>query len=319
MSSNSTPANSAEPLKQSERTDNLDVEEEVVIVNGGRAQNVDKNSNEEKEEKKEEMDDEDDGLTADKRAYNVFAANNATVHEYGADMGNKMKKGIDWIRSTFEFDELELENSYRFTVKLANCITFTESILSDTCIPMTLPAMGRISNVECDAYASQLSITYEYDRSSYQSKSMNPLTFSVIVTPWPGDDVLSAGNDANQYFIDSDKKKISIAHSPALNANGTMYVFAPLLVQPCVFGQEYDMVMESENLLGITRSKSCKYRPVRVPPQPVIDSIDTDDTEWKMTINVSCAGYNDDDCLAWYELQLVKPPKNTLILDDDSY
>eukprot|EP01084_Bolivina_argentea_P233354 393068_1 len=98
-----------------------------------------------------------------------------------------------------------------------------------------------------------------------------------------------------------------------------MYVFAPLLVQPCVFGQEYDMVMESENLLGITRSKSCKYRPVRVPPQPVIDSIDTDDTEWKMTINVSCAGYNDDDCLAWYELQLVKPPKNTLILDDDSY
>eukprot|EP01083_Nonionella_stella_P181333 649234_1 len=274
---------------------------------------------EEKEEKKEEMDDEDDGLTADKRAYNVFAANNATVHEYGADMGNKMKKGIDWIRSTFEFDELELENSYRFTVKLANCITFTESILSDTCIPMTLPAMGRISNVECDAYASQLSITYEYDRSSYQSKSMNPLTFSVIVTPWPGDDVLSAGNDANQYFIDSDKKKISIAHSPALNANGTMYVFAPLLVQPCVFGQEYDMVMESENLLGITRSKSCKYRPVRVPPQPVIDSIDTDDTEWKMTINVSCAGYNDDDCLAWYELQLVKPPKNTLILEEKHY
>eukprot|EP01083_Nonionella_stella_P181334 649235_1 len=55
MSSNSTPANSAEPLKQSERTDNLDVEEEVVIVNGGRAQNVDKNSNEEKEEKKEEI------------------------------------------------------------------------------------------------------------------------------------------------------------------------------------------------------------------------------------------------------------------------
>eukprot|EP01084_Bolivina_argentea_P008538 15973_1 len=94
---------------------------------------------EEEEEKKQDE---------SQRAYNIFTEN-AEILERKRD--KKLKK-LDWIRRKFEFDGLLLEEEYKFSIKLSNCITYTESVLSRKIMPMTLPSPGIINSVKCDPY-----------------------------------------------------------------------------------------------------------------------------------------------------------------------
>ncbi len=54
-----------------------------------------------------------------KEAYNIFTQNAEMLE---TQKGKKLKQ-LGWIRMTFELDELLLENKYKFSIKLSNCIT----------------------------------------------------------------------------------------------------------------------------------------------------------------------------------------------------
>ncbi len=61
-----------------------------------------------------------------------------------------------------------------------------------------------ITNVKCDPYKNELYINYSYNKFDYENKSMNPLSFNIVIIPWPNDSYYSFTKNNNSYAIDDD-------------------------------------------------------------------------------------------------------------------
>ena len=250
----------------------------------------------------------DNNDEVEKKAYDIFTENKEILK---TNINKKLQK-LDWIRTSFEFNNLLLDSEYKFTIKLSNCISYTESNLSNLIIPMTLPSKGIINNIFCNSYKRELYINYEYDKIFYENKSMNPISFNLIIKPWPLNNNINSFklNNNNSYVIDEDNKKIIIAHEGILNNNTNIYNFEKLIISNIIFGQIYNIQLETENEIGINKTDIYSYCPVCIPPKPIIKSIETDDKNWNMTINILCDGYDKKECQAWFEIDLIDPGNN---------
>merc|ERR1712176_600420 len=122
-------------------------------------------------------------MTASQKAWDIYSHNTQRIDDGVNDI--KFKK-LDWIRTKFEFDGLRDEEQYRFIVRLANAITFAESKRSQIIMPMIQPGSGKIDSVRQLESNNTLFVDYSYPEQFCQNQSMNPLTFSVTISPWPG-------------------------------------------------------------------------------------------------------------------------------------
>ena len=203
-----------------------------------------------------------------------------------------------------------MEQEYKFTVKLSNSITSSESLISSSIIPLTLPSIGIINNVSCEPNTKTLFINSSYQKKSYKNKSMNPLKLFIKILPYPGNNSFVMNND-EWFKLDEKNQRIQIIHKPKnINNNDEMCIFEQLIVSSINLGNEYSIFMEAENSVGknvINIDKSYKYIPVRKPPKPMIEYVNTDSSQWTMSIHFRADGFDDNDCRAWFELELIDP------------
>ena len=229
-----------------------------------------------------------------------------------AAKGDKLQKQ-DWSRDIFDFTNLGLQQEYKFTIKLANSITFSESVFSESIIPKTLASIGIIDKITCDPQSKILRIDSLYPQKSYNNKSMNPMKLFIKITPWPGNYAFLMNND-DLFNVDEENERIEILHKPIsiIDKKLAKYCkFEQLIVTKINLGIEYSINMESQNEIGINKNKkdsdSFKYIPVRKPPKPVIEYVNVDEKQWSMDIHFRAYGFDFKDCRAWFELELIDP------------
>ncbi len=75
--------------------------------------------------------------------------------------GNKLQKQ-GWIRKIFDFNNLLMEQKYKFQIKLSNSIYYGESIISNSIIAQTIPESGEIDSIKCNPQLHTLNINYKY-------------------------------------------------------------------------------------------------------------------------------------------------------------
>ncbi len=228
--------------------------------------------------------------------------------------GNKLRKE-GWCRDIYDFHNLSLQEEYKFTIKLSNTITYSESILSDIIIPKTIPDCGIIDKITCDPQSEILRIDPLYPSKSYINKSMQPIKLFIQIIPWVGNDSFVM-NDDNKYQIaisenKENENRIEILDKPDCfdPFNNKFVRFEQLIVSKIKLGQEYEIIIHSENIIGKNRSKSYKYIPVKKPPKPIIEYVTKDIENWSMSIHFRANGYDNNDCRAWFEIELIDPTK----------
>eukprot|EP01083_Nonionella_stella_P316310 1146328_1 len=226
--------------------------------------------------------------------------------------GVKLQKA-EWSRAAFVFKHLDLQHEYKFTLKLTNAISYSESDFSDCIIPKTKPDMGSIGEITSDPESHTLRIQPLYPEKAYHNTSMQPMHFFVKIRPWPGMDSFVM-NDDEKYNYEEKDERIHITHRP-VSIVDDYTAFEPLIVSDITLGTEYSVWIETENQIGSsgTYQNASKYIACRRPPKPVIRPINIDLDDCSMSIYFDAIGYDDHDCRAWFQLRLIDP---TIDLDD---
>eukprot|EP01084_Bolivina_argentea_P070549 128264_1 len=161
-------------------------------------------------------------------------------------------------------------DDYEFIVRSCNHIASTNSNKSKRITPLQLPPKPKI--IDIDGNSSELFV--HFNGLNAKINSIRATYKMIIESPINGTN--------RQYQIDDDTK--------------------PIHLQNLVNGQQYKIIIESRNCIGVTCSDPELVYPSKKPPKPILINVQSGNRE--IIVHFKCDGYDKSDIKAWFEMEL---------------